>query len=350
MKFDLGSIYVPGVGNFHVKSEYPRLKPKFERQHVENGDLEVLSANLLVWVNEYFVTTGQEEHFKELTLTVALLTVYVNPQSELYSPQMELCLKFCFWLWYIDDVIENAITNKIHFKELKRGTDQLQAILMFDADLKFEDIPNYPIFGHLFYSLSELHNLCQKNFPGYERGVKYFSDCLQRYFSAQRWLCIEDIDGRYSEETFRAYRKKMAFFDGIADSLALVHEVALSYDIWNSTTMKRLLDIANVFGAFVNDLLGMRKEFANGQKDSLIVFKVVEKKIPLDVATQQVCELLATELSDYVLLKGVILKEFDYDDNLIRYLDILDSIIDGHNVIYARSARHRSVGSISLTR
>ncbi len=37
-------------------------------------------------------------------------------------------------------------------------------------------------------------------------------------------------------------------------------------------TMKILLDVANLFGAYTNYLLGMKKEFANGERDNLIVF------------------------------------------------------------------------------
>lgn len=108
--------------------------------------------------------------------------------------------------------------------------------------------------------------------------------------------------------------------------------------------------MGNVFGGFANDLLGMKKEFANGERDNLIVFMVLEKNIPLNVAVQRVCELLTNELRDYILLKDVILTEFDHDDNLIKYLDILDSMIDGHNVIYLESSRHLCVGSVTLTR
>lgn len=343
VKFDLGNIYLPDLGTVHVKSEYPRLKPKLERKHVERCDLEALCDHLLVWVNANFVTSGREKYYKELASATILFSVYVNPIPELYSIELDLCTRFCFWLWYIDDVIENAIYKKVHFKVLKHGTDQLEWILMgkYDtAERKFEAVPNHPVFGHLFDSLLELHNFCEKTLPGYKNRIKSFTNCLQRYFAAQRWFCIDEIDGRYSEESFRTHRKYLAFFDGVADGVALIHGVTLSDEISNSPTLKRILEVANVFGGFANDLLGMKKEFSNGQKDNLIVFKVLEKKIPLDEAVRQVCELLASELSDYVLLKEVMLKEFDHDDNLVRYLDILDSLIDGHNVIYIESPRH----------
>lgn len=117
----------------------------------------------------------------------------------------------------------------------------------------------------------------------------------------------------------------------------------------NSLTMKRLLDAVNAIGAYTNDLLCMKNDFAN-EKDNLIVFMVIEKKIPLDEAVRQVCEIIADELIDYDLLKRAILKEFDYDDNLNKYLDIIDSVIDGHNMLYIRGMRYRSGGSVSLTR
>lgn len=308
VKFDIDSVSVPGLGNVHVKSEFPRLKPKYERKHVDSRDLQVLCAHLLEWVNADFVTTGRKEYFKELASVSVLFIVYCNPLAELYSKEMDLCTKLTFWLWYNDDVIENAIENNIHFKVLKRGTDQLEAILMgkYDTDVeaKFEVVPNYPMFGNLFYSLLKLHNFCRKTLPKYANRVKSFSNCLQRYFGAQRWICIDEINGRHSEETFRTHRKIIAFFDGIADSVALVHGVTLSDDMSNSPIMKRLLEITNEFGGFTNDLLGMRKEFANGETDNLIVFQVLERKIPIDVATQQVCKFLESELSELRSAEG----------------------------------------------
>lgn len=355
VKFDHGNVRVPGFGNFPVQSEYPRLKPKFERNHVEDRDLDALCSTLLLWVNDNFVTAGREKYFKELTFSTVLFVIYMNPLPELYSEEMFLGLKIFFWLWYADDVYENVIENKIHFKELQRVTDQLHSILTGKFDnssrpVDFEIVPNYPIFGQLFDSLLQLHDDCRKRLPDYGKRVKNLFNDLQRYFTALRWFCIDEIDERYSEESFKTFRRSIAFFDGIADVVALIHGVTLSDEITNSLTMKRLLDIANSFGAYTNDMLGMKKELANGQKDNLIVFLVLKKKVPIDVAVRQTCEFLVKELDDYYLVKAVILKEFDYDENLIKYLDILDSLIDGHNVMYLRSKRHLTAGAVSLTR
>lgn len=317
--------------------------------------MKILCSNLQLWVNANFATAGREEYFKELVLSTVLFVVYINPLAELHSDEMTIGLKLYFWLWYTDDVLENAIEDKIHFNDLKRITDQLHSIVMDKYDNgyapdQFKGVPNYPIFRQLFDSLLQCHNECRKLLPDYEKRVKTFANDLQRYFTAMRWFCVDEIDGRYSEESFKTYRRIIAFFDGIADVVALIHGVSLSDEILNSSTMKRLIEIVNSFGGYTNDILGIKKELTNGQKDNLIVFMVLKKRIPLDVAVRQVCALLANELADYDLLKEAILNEFDYDDNLVKYLDILDSLIDGHNMLYLQSTRHHSTGSVSLTR
>lgn len=353
VNFDHANVCVPGLGSIHVKSRFPRLKPKYERKFVEKHDIEKLIANFTGWFNSHFDTTGREEYFKDMKLAIILFTVYINPIPELFSEEMDLCIKYIAVIWYIDDVLEDAIDNKVNFKILKRGNDQLSSILLgkYDnADGKFEEIPNYPHFGQLFTSLLEVHNICRKTVPGYDKNVKTFYDRVQSFFDVHRWSCVDEIDGRYSEESFRIFREKVAFYDGTVELVALLHGVKLSDEILTSPTLRRILDIGNALGAFANDLLGMKKEFGNGEKDNFVVFKVLQKNIPIGEAVQQICKLMETGLTDYNLLKEVIVQEFDYEENLVRYLEICDYILDGHNLMYAQSQRHRSVGSVTLTR
>ncbi len=79
------------------------------------------------------------------------------------------------------------------------------------------------------------------------------------------------------------------------------------------------------------------------------MFKVTEKSVPIEEAVQQVCMLIENELSDYLLLKKVILKEFYYEANLVRYLEMLDSLCDGHLMLYVENKRQSSDGPITLT-
>jgi len=205
-------------------------------------------------------------------------------------------------------------------------------------------------FKQLFTSWLDLHRSCDDIVPDYRRRVGPMKFYLQRYFEAQRWYCVDRIDERYSEQTFRAWRRIVAYFDGIVEVVALIHGVTVPPEISRSPTLLRILEICNSFGGFVNDLVGMRKEFQNGQRDNIIVFKVLSKGIPLEEAVQEICSLLASELTDYILMKRVILLEFNNDPNLCRYMDMLDSLIDGHNRIYQQSTRHHSAGCVTLTR
>lgn len=220
VQFDLGNVHVPGRGSFHVKGEYPRLKPRFEREHVDEIDLKALSANLMVWIKENFETNGKEKYFEELALSCVLLVVYTNTIPELYSDDVHLSFKFFFWLWYADDLIENAIENKIERAALKLATDQIRSILTGKYDnsstIKFQDVPNYPIFGNLFHTLLQLHNVCRVRLPEYEIRVKNFSNDLNRFFAGHRLFNAGRIDGRYSEESFKTYRKTVAFVYGTA--------------------------------------------------------------------------------------------------------------------------------------
>lgn len=356
VKFDLGNVYHPQFGNIHVKSQFSRLNPKFQRKHVEPHDLEALVNKLLAWVNCHFETTGREEYFKRLALTSILYAAYCNPLPELYSTEMDLLIKFFFLAWHGDDEMEDAIEKNISLKELKQGTDQLKGILMseYDTGKQFVNVPNCTQFLNTFNLLLDLHTCCKKALPEYEKRVDMLRYCIQRYFDGLRWYCVDEINERYSEETFKTWRKVITCYDGKAEFMALIQGISLPVEILESPTLKRILDISVSILGFVNDLLGMKNEFYEGRKDNFIVFKVLSKGIPLKDAVQQVSQLVDAELSDYILLKQVVLQEFDHEDNLVRYLDMLDSFIDGFNMVYAESTsestRYRNIESVSLIR
>jgi len=344
VQFDLGEVTHSTFGSVHIKSQFPRIKPNFEREEINEETIETLKTKLMEWIQKHFDTSKKSKYFDEIAKASVLFSVYINPFSEICSQEMELAIKIYFWLWYTDDEIEMAIENGIPFESLKEGTDQLNAAL--NGTTEFKHVETYPFFEALFHSNVDLYLMIRKSeFP-----LGPTQSCLQKYFEAQRWFSVDTIDERYSEESFKTWRRIIAYFDGIAEIVALVEGVALSEEIRRSPSFQRILNIANAFGGFVNDLIGMKKEFANSQKDNLIVFKVLCKGMPLKLAVEEICGLMKSELQDYVLMKKVILREFNNDAELIKYIDILDSLIDGHNRIYAQSTRHHSVGCVTLTR
>ncbi len=332
----------------------PRLKPKHERKLIEDSEVRALCSELMHWVHDNFQIDGREEYFKAVALTSVLFSTYAHPVPDLYSKEMDYCLKYFFLLWYMDDVFEDAIENKTHFKELKRVMVQFQFIWIGKYDdesstEKFENETSFPALNELFDSMLQLHKLWKKNLPDYEHRVKKFVNAFQLWFDALTMYSVDKLDYRYTEESFKTYRRNVAGMELSIEFLALVHNVDVSDAISKSATMKRLIVACNAIVAFSNDVLGIIKDFAKGHRDSLITFLVREKKTPLDVAVRRVCEVVEGEMIDYDLLKSAILKEFDNDDNLIKYLDILDSVIDGHYMLY-NGPRYRSRGLVTLTR
>lgn len=330
------------------------MKPKYARKQISNYDVEGLVANLQRWATSHHcVMTGRQEYFKAMMESAISFAIYCYPIPELHSAEMDVTIKIFFFLWYIDDILEDAAKSEVCVKSLHQGNDEIASILLgrYDKSTQFVDVPKYPSFRSLFNLLFDVHTIWKRIAPpGYEQRVKVFHARLQRYLDCFRWNCIDEVDGRYSEETFVYFRGMTVFMDGSMDVISVINGVTLSDEIMRSPTLSRLIGIVNEFGAYGNDLCGMRKEFTNKHgQDNLVVFKVLEKQIPLAEAVEQVCKRVENNLNDYNRLKEVILKEFDYDSNLVRYLDLLDSLSDGHNMLYISSSRHGSMGSITLT-
>jgi len=64
----------------------------------------------------------------------------------------------------------------------------------------------------------------------------------------------------------------------------------------------------------------------------------------------ETCEFLGSELADFLLVRDAILLEFDYDKDLLAYIDVIETVIDGHNEIYGDSKRHMACGQVKVTR
>jgi len=344
----LGEILLPNFGSEEVIGEIPRVLPKYSRESLSEEDLQKMANKLEEWVNLYFDLKSQSKYFTVLTKTVALFSAYTNPFNGIETEEMELFLKLSFWCWHTDDFLEMAIGKGIPFRVLETGLNQLLATLNGDGKC-FQGVQGCPGFGFLYNSLLNIQESLQKHNPGYKDSLGSFQFFLRRYFDAMSWYAAGRVDFEYSEETFKFWRRIISFFDGIASIICLVNQIILPTHILKSPLLQRILDITNSSGGFVNDLLGLRKEFQNKEEDNLVVFKVLQKGIPLQVAVREVCDFMKTELMDYMLLRDVILRKFSWEPSLVKYIDILESMMDGHNRVYAHSERHLSVGKVEVT-
>lgn len=177
---------IPGVGSVNIKSQFARLKPKYERKTVENAEFELLSAKLYDWYHSNFPVTGQEEYFKEISDVTVAWTIYIDPLTELHSDEMDLSIKMIGWLWYLDDALDKAIeANTVPVQILKQASHKILSILSseyesgeFDAE---KDVVGFPEFRPLFNSLLTWHNICKTVVPRYEKRVVPFRNCFSNW-------------------------------------------------------------------------------------------------------------------------------------------------------------------------
>lgn len=63
----------------------------------------------------------------------------------------------------------------------------------------------------------------------------------------------------------------------------------------------------------------------------------------MEEAVQNVCKAMEKEISDYLLLKNVLLKQFSNNPSLIRWLEILEANMYGNWPMYICSTRYYAV-------
>jgi len=349
VEFDFDVVIPPNLTTVRVRSEFPRIQPRNARENLSTTELELLKTKLGVWVDFFFNTKADTKYFEDLIQVISLWSAYANVSVDIDSEHMALTLKTFFWLWHTDDVLELSFEKNIPCHILDKGISQLLQVLR-DDDREFVEVEGCPGFRSLFNSLVDLHESFKRYNSGYKDISGPFRFFLRKYFGAMRWYAVERLDGFYSEETFACWRHHVSAFDFFASVIFMLSGHSLPNKLLKSPSLRRILEIFNSVSGSTNDLLGLTKEFKYGQIDNLVVFKVLHRGIPIQEAVAQVCESVKSQLTDFLLLRDSILYEFSHDPDLVQYIDLLETMMDGHNRIYPESNRHLSAGKVTLSR
>ncbi|OXA36526.1 hypothetical protein Fcan01_28709, partial [Folsomia candida] len=152
------------------------------------------------------------------------------------SPEMDIAIKFAMWLWLFDDAMEDLTRKNIDPSVFKEETDRIGKITQgcFDPQraapppqCPAQTTPPPPskddvqtLFWNFGNSLYAWHQLAGRAIMEYSRKMRRFNVCMATYMQALQWMNICHIDGRYSETTFKAFRKPNSYFCGIAELLA----------------------------------------------------------------------------------------------------------------------------------
>jgi len=347
VEFDFQVTY-NDFGSIKVCGEIPRIKPRTERKYLTECDITFLKIKLETWVKNFFQI--QTESLSELIETAVIFAAFVNPFHEINSEKMFLAVKMSFWIYYTDDFLEMEIRNGVPLEKLDKGMRKILSCLnddkenLLEDELREEDVG----FRTTFDMLTDLVFSLKKDNRQFKVNIKPFYISLKEAFEAMRWYAVARFEENISEETFKFWRRIVSFFVGTAQVIIFLEDLTLPTNISNAPSFRRLLDIVNSVGAFGNDLLGIDNELKRDKPDNWIVFKVFEKKIPLQEAVAQVCNFITSEIGDYICLRNSIMEEFSHDARLVKYIDVLESFMDGHNRMYEGCTRYKINGFVRL--
>ncbi|XP_035715151.1 uncharacterized protein LOC110859113 [Folsomia candida] len=349
-----------------VSSYFTRIDCPLEQDPICPATLSRLVDALLLWCRDYFPDVQQNPHYyKETALASIYYICYGNPLCSVTSPEMDIAIKFAMWLWLFDDAMEDLTRKNIDPSVFKEETDRIGKITQgcFDPQraapppqCPAQTTPPPPskddvqtLFWNFGNSLYAWHQLAGRAIMEYSRKMRRFNVCMATYMQALQWMNICHIDGRYSETTFKAFRKPNSYFCGIAELLAVLNNVDLGGNgVEDGMIFNRVVDSLTSIGAFTNDVLGLKKDFKPEAHDNLVVFKVIEKNKKLETAVNQVCHLISEEVADYGQLKRVLLHQTGENEGVEKYLQVWEALLHGHLRLYAECTRYRCCGEVTI--
>lgn len=204
--FRFPAISHPNFGMTKVTGQFRRIQPNFFRLEVDPSIIDNLA-------NRYYKLANKcgfrDHHFKRCSIKTIILTavqcsLYWMPDVEIDSNEMDFMIRFCIWVWFLDDAIEEDWTNisgKPDITELRAVNEIYVGI--FGGVKKFRNeamtFPGFPEFGPMCVLAEDVVRV-GKQILGketYEKDVTIVTASLQKYFESNHWFTVNPVYGRF---------------------------------------------------------------------------------------------------------------------------------------------------------
>jgi len=338
-------------GAIDLNGQYPRIKPQFQREDLEQDVEDGLVRKVLVWAEQHFDTSQRKPYFHSLATNAVRLHCYNEPWSRLGSKELDLGIKHIFWTWKLDDLLdreaaEMGIGQNLIFAETQKLIQIMKTLNGGSNEIE----TCCDLFRPYCTSLVALMELYTELFQNYYEFQPPFIFFTQRYYEACNFISIHSNAEMLSEDMFQYWRNLSNYSDGVAAIIASIRGINITQDMLTSPRVIRILDISNCYPALANDIFGIRMDMMNGSKDNVFIYKFSQKSTPFEVAVKEVCQKLEELVFEYKLLREEILEgaRQSKDLNLEKFLSVLDCVMDGHNRIYKNNTRYETY-AMSMT-
>ncbi|OXA47216.1 uncharacterized protein LOC110855651 [Folsomia candida] len=364
VKFKFPNISHPSLGMQTVTGRFRRIQPNLSRSEVDPAILDEMSVK---YTNFSGLLGFQDSHFKHYPIKTMILTavqfaLYWMPGFDVASPELDFAARQLIWIWFLDDPMEE-IWNRAQKLDKKPNIDALRFvndtyIKIFSGKSVPKEIPvleEFPEFGSMCAWATDL-TIRSKEFAKISSAdeIEYVVETLQTIFDCYQWHTISPVDKRYNLRTFQDWGVVNSGGSWTLEMIAFVMGIRLSSEIRRNPAFRKMINIASGNTQLVNDILGMGKDFGNhieGEVDSELVFRVLTKGENLQDAVNSMCARISQDLEDLIFIKQTLIDLFGEEENLVRFLDVIDTFIDGQNVTYVENIRYKCKrGYVSLSK
>ncbi|XP_021959800.1 uncharacterized protein LOC110855698 [Folsomia candida] len=363
VKFNFPDITLPSLGMQTVAGRFRRVQPNLSRSEVDPAILNEMAVKYTSFAK---LLSFQDSHFKHYPIKTMILTavqfaLYWMPGFHVASPELDFVARQLIWIWFLDDPMEE-IWNRGEKLDKKPSIDALRFvndtyIKIFSGKSVPKEIPGleeFPEFGPMCAWATDL-TIRSKQWAriSFADEIEYIVETLQTIFDCYQWHTISRVDKRYNLATFQYWGVVNSGGSWTLEMIAFVMGIRLSSEIRRHPVFRKMINIASGNTQLVNDILGMGKDFGNhieGDVDSEHVFRVLTKGEILQDAVNSMCDKISQDLEDMILIKETLIDLFGEEENLVRFLDVIDTFIDGQNVTYVENIRYKCKrGYVSLS-
>jgi hypothetical protein len=189
--------------------------------------------------------------------------------------------------------------------------------------------------------LLDIHRGCLRWVEHYETNVPHLSSCIQKYFDHFLWHKYDPPHEKYSPKVFTHWRGIDSTNINLIGLMTVIQNAVVPQRIREHPCWKQIENVGNLGGAVLNDALGLRKAWTQQEQDrnNLIEYFITRDQLTVENAVEKVCHLLEEAYSDYLLCKGVLLAQFDNDQKLRDWCDIVEANLDNNWQLYKYSKR-----------
>lgn len=340
--FDLGSI---NNKKEVILKDHVLCVCSYERQPTINIDkslIESLEEESIQWALNFGLITKNEKYYEKFCRSkFANLTAHTVPALELKYYKMYILL--AMFLFAFDDVLDNiqdvrSQSDEFNFDIIDKTVDVFIHIFQ-NKYRNLHDIPDvdFPLYIPLCKTLLEFQNLISQ----YPIDTTLFRERIAGYLRAVVWECIDHENSTRSEETYKFKRRHTIGFPFMFELVFAIQQIKLDESVRNGLMMKRYMEATCNILFLTNDVFSLKKEINAGEVENLVI--MMENKLGLENAFHYVVHLLNSEILEIIRLGNLIKKLYQHDEQIIKYISIIEHYIDGHLFWYFDTKRYGDI-------